>query len=154
MDEVEDQTHADAHLQGPWRAPPSPVDPLHGHAYLEFTAGSEVTRHCGKLSRMHVGAHVAVDWDALEAIGETPRLRYFIPVDSPWHRLFELSHTPTYRELLVEFLSTFTFHPPWADQPPAQPHAHPPPPEVAFLLASVWRAMTLEEFAAHVVLYL
>ncbi|KAJ0520805.1 hypothetical protein HanIR_Chr10g0463461 [Helianthus annuus] len=78
---------------------------------------------------MHVGSHVADDWDALEAIGETPRLRYFIPLDSSSHRLFELAHTPSYRELLIEFLSTFTFHPPRADQPPAQPHAPPPPHE-------------------------
>ncbi|KAJ0881048.1 putative FHY3/FAR1 family protein [Helianthus annuus] len=47
--------------------------------------------------------HVAVDWDALEAIGEIPRLRYFIPVDSPWHRLFELAHTPSYRSCWSSF---------------------------------------------------
>ncbi|KAJ0696084.1 hypothetical protein HanLR1_Chr10g0352921 [Helianthus annuus] len=101
---------------------------------------------------MHVGSHVADDWDALEAIGETPRLRYFIPLDSSSHRLFELAHTPSYKELLIKFLSTFTFHPPRADQPPAQPHASPPPPpppEVSFRLASVWRSMTLAEFAVH-----
>ncbi|KAM0071751.1 putative Dilute domain-containing protein [Helianthus debilis subsp. tardiflorus] len=71
------------------------------------------------------------------------RLRHFIPVDSSWHRLFELAHMPSYRELLVEFLSTFTFHPPQADQPPGQPHAPPPLPEVSFRLAGVWRSMTL-----------
>ncbi|KAJ0788816.1 hypothetical protein HanPI659440_Chr05g0196311 [Helianthus annuus] len=125
MDEVEDQIHAAAHPQGPQRAPQPPVDQLHGHAYLEFTASTDPARHYGKLRRMHVGAHVVVDWDALEAIGERPRLRYFIPVDSPWHHLFELAHTPTYRELLVEFLSTFTFHPPRVDQPLAQPYAPP-----------------------------
>ncbi|KAF5785536.1 hypothetical protein HanXRQr2_Chr10g0429791 [Helianthus annuus] len=83
---------------------------------------------------MHVGSHVADDWDALEAIGETPRLRYFIPLDSSSHRLFELAHTPSYKELLIKFLSTFTFHPPRADQPPAQPHASPPPLRLRFHL--------------------
>ncbi|MFS7935662.1 hypothetical protein Hanom_Chr05g00406231 [Helianthus anomalus] len=57
-------------------------------------------------------------------------------------------------ELLVEFLSTFTFHSPRADQSPAQPHAPPPPREVSFWLASFWRAMTLPEFAVHSDLYL
>ncbi|MFS7951424.1 hypothetical protein Hanom_Chr07g00595011 [Helianthus anomalus] len=102
---------------------------------------------------MHVGAHVVVDWDAPEAIGEMPGVQYFIPVDSPWQRLFELSHTPTYRELLVKFLSTFTFHPPRVVRPPTQPHA-PPPHEVSFRLASVWRAMTLAKFPVHNDLYM
>ncbi|KAJ0644415.1 hypothetical protein HanRHA438_Chr16g0754041 [Helianthus annuus] len=61
---------------------------------------------------MHIGSHSAIDWDAIDAIGETARVRRFIPVDSPWHRLFDLAHTPSYRELLVEFISSFTFHPP------------------------------------------
>ncbi|KAJ0570357.1 hypothetical protein HanHA300_Chr05g0177111 [Helianthus annuus] len=130
------------------------MDPLHGHAYLEFTAGTDTVSYCRKLRRMHVGAHVAIDWDALEAIGEMPRVRYFIPVDSPWHRLIELAHMPTYRELLVDFLSTFAFHPPRADQPRAQPHAPPTPPEISFRLASVWRAMTLAGFAVHSGVYL
>ncbi|MFS7970986.1 hypothetical protein Hanom_Chr09g00827381 [Helianthus anomalus] len=140
--------------KGVRRAPPLPVDPLHGHAYLEFTAGTDAARHCRKLRRMHVRLHVAVDRDALKAIGEMFRVRYFIPVDSSWHRLFELAHTPTYRELLVEFLSTFTFHPPRANQSSSQPHAPPPPTEVSFRLTSVWRAVMLAEFAVHSGLYL
>ncbi|KAF5800087.1 hypothetical protein HanXRQr2_Chr07g0311981 [Helianthus annuus] len=48
----------------------------------------------------------------MDEIAETPRVRRFIPIDSPWHRLFDLAHMPTYRELLVEFISSFTFHPP------------------------------------------
>ncbi|MFS7935661.1 hypothetical protein Hanom_Chr05g00406221 [Helianthus anomalus] len=87
MDEVEDQIHEAVHPQGPKWAPPPLVDLLHGHTYLEFTADTDPAHDCEKLRRMHVGAYVAVDWDALEAIGEMPRLRYFIPVDSPWHRL-------------------------------------------------------------------
>ncbi|KAJ0451802.1 hypothetical protein HanHA300_Chr15g0571721 [Helianthus annuus] len=92
---------------------------------------------------MHIGAHSAIDWDAIDEIIETPRVRRFIPVDSPWHRLFELAHTPSYKELLVEFFSSFTFHPPGAAQPPAQLDAPPPPPEVSFRLAGVLRSMTL-----------
>ncbi|MFS7889074.1 hypothetical protein Hanom_Chr00s000003g01602611 [Helianthus anomalus] len=99
----------------PRRALPLPVDPLHDHPYHEFIEGTAAFRFCRKLMRMHIGSHVAVDWDAIEAIGETPRLRYFIHVDSSWHRLYELAHNPSYKELLVEFLSTFTFHLPRAD---------------------------------------
>ncbi|KAM0049611.1 hypothetical protein Hdeb2414_s0008g00287911 [Helianthus debilis subsp. tardiflorus] len=61
---------------------------------------------------MQIGAYPAIDWDAIDEISETPRVCQFIPVDSPWHRLFDLAHTPSYRELLVEFLLSFTFHPP------------------------------------------
>ncbi|KAF5810595.1 hypothetical protein HanRHA438_Chr04g0181061 [Helianthus annuus] len=133
---------------------PPPVNPRHGHPYLEFTGDTPVARFCGKFRRMHIGSHAAVDWDALEAIGETPRLRYFIPVDSSWHRLFKLAHMSRYMELLVEFLSTFTFHPPRADRSPAQSHVPPPPPEVSFRPAGVWRSMTLAQFAVHSGLYL
>ncbi|KAF5761842.1 hypothetical protein HanXRQr2_Chr16g0769791 [Helianthus annuus] len=44
---------------------------------------------------MHIGSHTAIDWDAIDGIVETPRVRRFIPVDLPWHRLFDLAHTPT-----------------------------------------------------------
>ncbi|KAM0017406.1 hypothetical protein Hdeb2414_s0027g00687751 [Helianthus debilis subsp. tardiflorus] len=123
MDKVEDQIHEALHPEGPRRAPPPPMDPLHDHAYLEFTPGTDTTRFCGKLRRMHVGSHAEVDWDELEAISEMPRLRYFILVDSSWQCLFELAHPPGYMEQLVEFLSTFTFHPPRAVLPPPQPQA-------------------------------
>ncbi|MFS7980740.1 hypothetical protein Hanom_Chr10g00942831 [Helianthus anomalus] len=115
MDKVEDKIHEAPHPEGPWAPPPS-VDPLHGHAYLELTPGTDSARFCGKLRMMHVGSHVAVDW-------------------MHWRPL--LAHTSSYRELLVEFLSTFTFHPPRADQPPTQPQAPPPSHEVSLRLASV-----------------
>ncbi|KAF5784345.1 hypothetical protein HanXRQr2_Chr11g0518451 [Helianthus annuus] len=91
--------------------------------------------------------------DAMDGIAETPRVRRFIPVDSPWHRLFDLAHTPTYRELLVEFLSSFTFYPPGVPVPLPHPGA-PPPPEVSFRLAGVMGSMTLAEFAVHCGLYM
>ncbi|KAF5761333.1 hypothetical protein HanXRQr2_Chr16g0763881 [Helianthus annuus] len=102
---------------------------------------------------MHIGSHAAIDWDAIDGIAETPRVCRFIPVDSPWHRLFDFAHTPTYRELLVEFLSSFTFHPPGVPVPLPHPGA-PPPPEVSFRLACVMRSMTLAEFAVHCGLYM
>ncbi|KAF5813413.1 hypothetical protein HanPI659440_Chr03g0103781 [Helianthus annuus] len=50
---------------------------------------------------MHIGAYAAIDLDAIDEISKTARVRRFIHVESPWHRLFELAHTPSYRELLV-----------------------------------------------------
>ncbi|MFS7901532.1 hypothetical protein Hanom_Chr01g00000781 [Helianthus anomalus] len=85
------------HPQGP----SLPADPLHGHAYLEFPLGTDGARHCTKLRRMHARKHVAVDWDALNAIGEPARACYFILVDSSLDCLIELLHMPSYRELLV-----------------------------------------------------
>ncbi|MFS7936116.1 hypothetical protein Hanom_Chr05g00411651 [Helianthus anomalus] len=158
MDDYEIQIQMDeappAHPRGSRRRRPTPVDPLHGNPYLESIDSTPASRHCQKLRRMHIGAHAAIDWDAIDAISERHRVCRFIPVDSLWHRLFELAHTPSYRELLVEFLSTFTFHPPRADQPPAQPGAPPLPPEVSFRLACVWRSMTLAQFAVRCGLYL
>ncbi|KAM0060945.1 hypothetical protein Hdeb2414_s0004g00130131 [Helianthus debilis subsp. tardiflorus] len=98
--------------QSPRRRRRPPLDTLQGHPYLEFTDGTDAAGDCQKLRRMHIGSHAAIEWDAIDGISETPRMRRFKPVDSPWHRLFDLAHTPTYRELLVEFLSSFTFHAP------------------------------------------
>ncbi|MFS7987978.1 hypothetical protein Hanom_Chr11g01029151 [Helianthus anomalus] len=97
--------------RGPRRRRLPPPDTLQGHPYLAFPNGTPSTRHCQKLRRMHIGSHAAIDWDAIDEIRETVRVRRFIPVDSPWHHLFELAHTPSYKELLVAFLSSFTFHP-------------------------------------------
>ncbi|KAJ0851365.1 hypothetical protein HanPSC8_Chr13g0591361 [Helianthus annuus] len=148
-----DDIHVEPVQQGPRRRRRPPVDTLQGHPYLEFPDGTEAARHCQKLRRMYIGSHAAIDWDAMDGIAETPRVRRFIPVDSPWHRLFDLAHTPTYRELLVEFLSSFTFYPPGVPAPLPHPGA-PPPPEVSFRLAGVMRSMTLAEFAVHCGLYM
>ncbi|KAJ0848566.1 hypothetical protein HanPSC8_Chr13g0558991 [Helianthus annuus] len=148
-----DDMHIEPVQQGPRRRQRPPVDTLQGHPYLEFPDGTDAARHCQKLRRMHVGSHASIDWDAMEEIAETPRVRRFIPIDSPWHRLFDLAHTPTYRELLVEFISSFTFHPPGEPVPIPYPGA-PPPPEVSFRLAGVQRSMTLAEFAVRSGLYM
>ncbi|KAJ0443920.1 putative golgi SNAP receptor complex, subunit 1 [Helianthus annuus] len=77
---------------------------------------------------MHVGAHFAVSWKTLRELAAEDWAREFVPRDSPWDRLFELAFTPSYREILIEFLSSFEFHPRRPNQAvdPAQP---PPPPE-------------------------
>ncbi|MFS7969089.1 hypothetical protein Hanom_Chr09g00805061 [Helianthus anomalus] len=112
-----------------------PPDPLENHPYLEFPPESDAALRCEKLRKMHVGAHFA-----------------FVPRDSPWDRLFELSFMPSYREILIEFLLSFEFHPRRPDQvvDPAQP---PPPPEVSFRMAGQTRSMSLADFAVHSGLY-
>ncbi|XP_035838170.1 uncharacterized protein LOC118485808 [Helianthus annuus] len=101
---------------------------------------------------MHIGEHFAVSWKTLRKLEVEDWVRGFVPVDSPWDRLFELSFTPTYREILVEFLSSFEFHPRRPNEvvDPAQP---PPPPEVSFRMAGQAREMSLAQFAVHSGLY-
>ncbi|KAJ0804223.1 hypothetical protein HanPI659440_Chr02g0035641 [Helianthus annuus] len=41
--------------------------------------GSDAAGHCQKLRRMHVGSHASIDWDAMDEIAETSRVRRFIP---------------------------------------------------------------------------
>ncbi|KAM0059068.1 hypothetical protein Hdeb2414_s0005g00177331 [Helianthus debilis subsp. tardiflorus] len=132
-----------------------PVDPLLIHPYLEFPPDSKAVGHCAKLTRMHVASQDTVEWVFIETIGEMAIAHEFISIDSPWNRLFELSYMPTYRELLVEFLSPFSFHPCRGGQSEERhDYAHSPPPEVSFRIANVARAMTLAQFEVHCTVYL
>ncbi|MFS7962112.1 hypothetical protein Hanom_Chr08g00722831 [Helianthus anomalus] len=83
------------------------LDPLEDHPYLEFPPESDAALCCEKLWKMHLGAHFVVCWDTLRTLAAEDWAREFIPRGSPWDRLFELSYMPTYREILVEFLSSF-----------------------------------------------
>ncbi|KAM0017827.1 hypothetical protein Hdeb2414_s0027g00692401 [Helianthus debilis subsp. tardiflorus] len=88
-----DYIHVELVQQGPRRRRRLPVDTLQGHPYLEFPDGTDAARYCQKLRRMYIGSHAAIDWDAIDGIAETPRVRRFILVDSPWHRLFDIFRT-------------------------------------------------------------
>ncbi|KAF5808922.1 hypothetical protein HanXRQr2_Chr04g0151031 [Helianthus annuus] len=129
-----------------------PADPLLNHPYLEFPPDSDAALRCGKLRKMYVGAHFAVSWKTLWELAAEDWAREFVPRDSPWDRLFELAFTPSYREKLIEFLSSFEFHPRRPNQvvDPAQP---PTPPEVSFRMAGEACTMSLAEFAVHSGLY-
>ncbi|MFS7974125.1 hypothetical protein Hanom_Chr09g00864891 [Helianthus anomalus] len=59
---------------------------------------------------MEIGGHVAIDWSASEEVEEAVRARGVIEHDTPWERLFELVFLPSYRVLVIEFLSSFKFH--------------------------------------------
>ncbi|KAM0016800.1 hypothetical protein Hdeb2414_s0028g00700681 [Helianthus debilis subsp. tardiflorus] len=68
MDEDEIQMEEAPHPRCPRRARPQPVDPLRGHPYPEFTEGTLAFRFCRKLRRMHIRAHVVIDWDAIDCV--------------------------------------------------------------------------------------
>ncbi|MFS7946645.1 hypothetical protein Hanom_Chr06g00538811 [Helianthus anomalus] len=99
---------------------------------------------------MHVGGHWAVCWESLQTIMERERAQEFILAGSLWDRLFELSHMPSYREILIEVLSSFEFRPRRVDQ---LMDRRIPSLEVCFHLASQARAMSLSEFATRCGLY-
>ncbi|XP_022038757.1 uncharacterized protein LOC110941430 isoform X2 [Helianthus annuus] len=151
MEEMDFEVDIPEQPQRKRRARPPP-DPLENHPYLEFPLESEAALRCEKLRKMHIGEHFAVSWKTLRKLEVEDWVRGFVPVDSPWDRLFELSFTPTYREILVEFLSSFEFHPRRPNEvvDPAQP---PPPPEVSFRMAGQAREMSLAQFAVHSGLY-
>ncbi|KAI3802714.1 hypothetical protein L1987_30855 [Smallanthus sonchifolius] len=61
------------------------------------------------LGEVQLGPGTAVDWGLLEEVQEAEQARAIIGQDTPWSRLFDLSFTETYREVIVEFLSTFIY---------------------------------------------
>ena len=85
----------------------APVDPLPNHPYLTFPAGSVANRRCAKLRTMHVAGHAHIDWPFLESVGEAARARDIIGIETPWSRLFQIAAEDSFRELTVEFISSF-----------------------------------------------
>ncbi|KAL8231121.1 hypothetical protein R6Q57_000899 [Mikania cordata] len=47
-------------------------------------------------------------------LGATERATAIVGASGPWRRMLEMGAFPTYREIVLEFLSTFEFHPPQA----------------------------------------
>ncbi|XP_021978960.2 uncharacterized protein LOC110874954 [Helianthus annuus] len=92
--------------------------------------------------------------DSLDVVEELDVVRQQLQSHPPAQQKSLLSKIKAvYRELLVEFLSSFTFHPPGEPVPLPYPGA-PHPPEVSFRLAGVMRSMTLAQFAVHCGLYM
>ncbi|KAK1407262.1 hypothetical protein QVD17_38876 [Tagetes erecta] len=83
------------------------IDALADHQYLLFPEDEVAQEKCNKLKKMTVGGHIAIDWTFLDEIAETNRAREIIGIDTPWARLFEAAANVSYRELTVEFLSSF-----------------------------------------------
>ncbi|KAI3774967.1 hypothetical protein L1987_49533 [Smallanthus sonchifolius] len=85
------------------------LDDLGHYPYLDFSPDSEWFGRCQKLRDVQLGPGTAVDWELLQEVQEAERARAIIGEDMPWDRLFDLSFTKTYREVVVEFLSTFIY---------------------------------------------
>ncbi|MFS7964118.1 hypothetical protein Hanom_Chr08g00746421 [Helianthus anomalus] len=122
---------------------PTLVDPLVGHIYLEFPGGSRRYRRCKKLRTMEIGAHERIN-------GEAVMVRDIIRLDSRFLRLFQTALEDSYRELTVEFISTFIYQPHPADYVEDPDHVvH----EITFRLAGQEFGMSLRQFAVHSGLY-
>ncbi|KAI3803422.1 hypothetical protein L1987_31573 [Smallanthus sonchifolius] len=85
------------------------LDDLAHYPFLDFPPDTEAYSRCQKLREVQMGPGTAVDWALLEEVQEAERARAIIGQDTPWSRLFGLSFAETYRELVVEFLSTFIY---------------------------------------------
>ncbi|MFS7895103.1 hypothetical protein Hanom_Chr00s002382g01698401 [Helianthus anomalus] len=104
---------------------------------MQYHPNTDDYRQFQGLPKMKVGAQKALCWATSEAIGEAQRMQDIIGHDTPWAPLFELAAQPSYRAMIVEFLSTFTFIPRQVDQPEEMNDPeHPLPPEVSDMYQS------------------
>ena len=79
---------------------------LRDYRHLQFAADSRETGRLTSLLRMAPEPNVMVGWEFLDAVGERDRYTQIVGQDTPWSRLFEMD-LPAYRELTLEFFSTF-----------------------------------------------
>ncbi|KAL8210642.1 hypothetical protein R6Q57_005079 [Mikania cordata] len=52
-----------------------------------------------------------IDWSILATLGATERATAIVGAAGPWRRMLEMGGLLTYREIVLEFLFTFEFHP-------------------------------------------
>ncbi|KAL8200278.1 hypothetical protein R6Q57_011617 [Mikania cordata] len=64
---------------------------------------------CAKFWTMKIGYQKAVDYDILTKIDERESAERWIGQETSWTRLFDSAFRPSYREVTVEFLSTFNY---------------------------------------------
>ncbi|KAL8225472.1 hypothetical protein R6Q57_018029 [Mikania cordata] len=125
------------------------MDELIHHPWLKFPQGTIARNMRDRLPRKEMGQQKAIDYNLLAELGQLERMTAIIGEDTPWSRLFEMTFTPQYKLITVEFLSTFVFRPRVVDQPQADPDQ----PEVSFRLCGLAYAMSLAEFGNALGLY-
>ncbi|KAL8193731.1 hypothetical protein R6Q57_026423 [Mikania cordata] len=113
---------------------------LEDHPILQFPEGSTTFGRCAKFRTMRIGWQKVVDWEVLAEIGERERAERWIGEETPWRRLFDMAFQPSYREVVVEFLSTFTYRPGGV-------------PEIVFSMLRQRHEMSKEEFVVISGLY-
>ncbi|KAL8214005.1 hypothetical protein R6Q57_003454, partial [Mikania cordata] len=89
---------------------------------------------------MRIGRLKAVDREILGEIGEGERAERWIGEETPWRRLLDMAFQPSYREVVVDFLSTFTYRPGGV-------------PEIVFSMLRQRHLVSLLEFAVIFGLY-
>lgn len=118
--------------------------------FLDFPQRSMEYRRFAKFRGMRVRQQRALCWDALRECDEEQRARGIIGENNPWDRMFFYAAGPSYRPMVVEFLSTFIYRPRPAEQPNSDmddPMVEPPPAEVTFCLFGERQNMSLRQFA-------
>ncbi|KAK9064754.1 hypothetical protein SSX86_016136 [Deinandra increscens subsp. villosa] len=127
------------------------IGTLDQNEHLQFPAGNALKRY-RKLRTMIPYRNTLIDWTLLESTGERQRAEEYIGVDTPWSRLFTMD-LPAYRELTVEFYSTFRWRPHVDPLPDQSDDDDVDPPEVRFSMFGYQHQMDLPEFAWRTGLY-
>ncbi|KAL8227352.1 hypothetical protein R6Q57_017184 [Mikania cordata] len=107
---------------------------LEDHPIQPFSKGSTTFVWCDKFRTMRIGRQKAVDREVLDEIGEGDYAERWIGEETPWRRLFDMAFQRSYREVVVEFISTFTYRPGAV-------------PEIVFSMLRQRHEMSLAEFA-------
>ncbi|KAL8254456.1 hypothetical protein R6Q59_032677 [Mikania micrantha] len=87
---------------------------LDPHMLLQFQPGTEAHTRLKRFIGMEIVEPRTIDWSILATLGATERATAIIGASGPWRRMMEMGGLPAYREIVLEFLSTFEFHPPQA----------------------------------------
>ncbi|KAK1421915.1 hypothetical protein QVD17_24647 [Tagetes erecta] len=76
------------------------------HRFLQFEDGSQEANKFTSIQHKPLVTARTLDWTVLDALGEKDRAKALLPL--PWRRLFDIKR-PQYRELVLEFCSSFKF---------------------------------------------
>ncbi|KAK9053111.1 hypothetical protein SSX86_029741 [Deinandra increscens subsp. villosa] len=86
---------------------------LDPHPFLNHPRNTDDRRKLWKFLDRPIHRTRVIDWDLIDTVRERQRVTGYIGEEgaSGFPRLFEMGAHPSYRELCLEFLSTFSFNP-------------------------------------------
>jgi hypothetical protein len=79
---------------------------LDRYPHTKFDKGSREATRFEKIRTVELAPGGVICYEALRAVGLYDRALQFLGEDTPWTRLYQ-QDLPAYREMTVEFLSTF-----------------------------------------------
>lgn len=87
---------------------------LDPHPDLQYPRGTIPRARLWRMFTRTIRPTRSIDWDVLDLIGDQGRAVAMIGAEdsTPFRRMFDLGSRRSFRELTLEFLSTFTFTPP------------------------------------------